>query len=415
LTVGAGPLAGRVIFIEGAPRSGTTLLVSLLASHPGIAGTVAESHLFDRGVGALFDNYNRQAQFEGFLSNYVSEEQLAGLVRELCDGVLAAMRERVKPEAERVVEKTPLPRFGAREVMEQKLAVYPDATYVHVVRERDAVVRSLMRAPWADCDEAAAAEWWQQAVSSIRETAGAGDAGYVEVAYEELSADPVGTVAALLGELGLDAGDEVRLRLESVSRERISSFGPPEAGAGGDAAAAPKAVGGGRGQGPEREPAGLAAELRTRASGLASRVEGWRGRRIKTTQDLIVAARAADEAGVAGLTHPSFAFQMRSGAGDLAAEGDAGRVALIEVTAEIFRAQAVSESWTTVGDGESVVLLLAAGHGDGTRTDVVVTALVRGGLVERLAIIAAGAPGGRRPGAWGPPPAAGGNAEGGAP
>jgi len=414
LTVGAGPLAGRVIFIEGAPRSGTTLLVSLLASHPGIAGTVAESHLFDRGVGALFDNYNRQAQFEGFLSNYVSEQQLTGLVRELCDGVLGAMRERVKPEAERVVEKTPLPRFGAREAMEQKLAVYPDATYVHVVREREAVVRSLMRAPWADCDEAGAAEWWQQAVSSIRETAGAGNARYVEVDYERLSADPVGTVAELLGELGLDAGDEVRLRLESVSRERISSFGPPEAGIGGDGAA-PKAVGGGRGQGPEREPAGLAGELRTRASELAARVEGWRGRRIKTTQDLIVAARAADAAGVAGLTHPSFSFQMRSGAGDLAAEGDAGRAALIEVTAEIFRAQAVSESWTTVGDGESVVLLLAAGHGDGTRTDVVVTALVRGGLVERLAIIAAGPPGGRRPGAWSPQPAADGDAEGGVP
>ena len=403
MSSGAGPLAGRVIFIEGAPRSGTTLLVSMLASHPEIAGTVAESHLFDRGVGALFDNYNRQQQFEGFLSSYISEQRLTELVRELCDGVLVTMRDQVKPEAERVVEKTPLPRVGAREVMEQKLATYPDATYVHVVRERDAVVRSLMRAPWADCDESGAAEWWREAVEAIRATVGAGEAAYLEINYEELSADPVGAVARLLAELGLDSGEEVRARLESVSRERISSFGPPDAAGG----SAPAAVGGGRGQGPAREPSGLAGELRSRLGAIAGRIEGWRQRRLNLTQDLIVAARAGDGAGVAELTHPAFAFQLRSGAGDLAAEGEAGRAALIGVAQQVFQAQAVSESWTTVSEGTSAVLLLAAGYGDGTRTDLAVTALVRRGLVERLAILAAGAPGGRQPLSWSATPTEG--------
>ncbi len=110
MSVADSPLRERVIFVEGAPRSGTTLLVSMLATHPEIAGIVAESHLFDRGVGALFDNHARDAQYEGFLANYVSADELADLVRDLCDGVLLTMRERVKPEAERVVEKTPLPR-----------------------------------------------------------------------------------------------------------------------------------------------------------------------------------------------------------------------------------------------------------------------------------------------------------------
>ena len=39
------PLRDRVIFVEGAPRSGTTWLVTLLATHPEIAGVEAESHL----------------------------------------------------------------------------------------------------------------------------------------------------------------------------------------------------------------------------------------------------------------------------------------------------------------------------------------------------------------------------------
>ncbi len=313
------------------------------------------------------------------------------------------MRERVKPGAARIAEKTPLPRFGAREVMEQKLAVYPDATYVHVVRERDAVVRSLLRAPWADCDEAGAAEWWESAVEAVRGTAGAGEADYIELRYEELDADPVGAVAGVLEQLGLDAGDDVRRLLEPVSRERISSFGPEASAGEEDAGGLGPARAGGRGQGPAAEPAGLTDELRSRASGLAARVEGWRERRTATTQALVVAARVGNAEEVAALTHPSFSFQLRSGAGDLAAHGDAGREALLAVAADVFRLAAVSESWTTIGDGESVVLLLSASYGDGRRTDIAFTALVRGGLVETLALVAAGEPGGRAPAEWRPP------------
>jgi len=394
LSDGAGPLAGRVIFIEGAPRSGTTLLVSMLASHPEIAGTVAESHLFDRGVGALFDNYNRQAQFEGFLSNYVTEEQLTGLVRDLCDGVLGAMRERVKPEAERVVEKTPLPRFGAREVMDQKLDVYPDATYVHVVRDRDAVVRSLMRAPWADCDEAGAAQWWSEAVDSIRATAGAGQAHYIEIAYEELSADPVGAVSKLLGELGLEVGAEVKSRLEAASRERISSFGRPDAPSA--SAAQTKAVGGGRGQ-VAQAPRGPAARVSEAARDIGRRLRARGERNTRTAQLLIVAARRGDRDEVARLSHPDFHLELRTGVGDLVADGDRAREALLAVAGSMFRLQAVSEGWGGIASDETTASSLAIVYGDGSRTDISATSLVRNGVVERMQILAAGDPAGRTP------------------
>jgi hypothetical protein len=47
----------RVIFVEGAPRSGTSWLRALLAAHPDVAGVRNESHLFNIGVDRLIDNY----------------------------------------------------------------------------------------------------------------------------------------------------------------------------------------------------------------------------------------------------------------------------------------------------------------------------------------------------------------------
>jgi hypothetical protein len=396
LSVAGSPLAGRVIFIEGAPRSGTTLLVSMLATHPEIAGTAAESHLFDRGVGQLFDNHERDARYEGFLSNYVSEPELVDLLRDFCDGVLLTMRERIEPDASRVVEKTPLPPRNARQTMERKLEIYPDATYVHVVRDRDAVVRSLMRAPWADCDEAGAAEWWRGAVAAIRETAGAGSARYTEIAYEDLAADPVDAVAGLLGELGLEVDDVVRERLAVASRERSSSFGPAVPDEIASGVPPPAAVGGGRA--PAAEQGGIARSIGI----LAQRVLRRHRRNSRIAQRLLVAARQDDAAAVGALTHPAFSFQLRSGAGDLAADGPAGREALLAVAREIFGAGFITESWMRVGDNQTACLLFSAAHSDGRRTELVATARVRGGLVEALGLLVAGAPGGSMPDTWAP-------------
>jgi hypothetical protein len=49
MSIASSPLRDHVSFIEGAPRSGTTWLLTLLATHPDIAGS-RESHLFNFGV-----------------------------------------------------------------------------------------------------------------------------------------------------------------------------------------------------------------------------------------------------------------------------------------------------------------------------------------------------------------------------
>jgi hypothetical protein len=392
LTVETSPMKGQVIFVEGAPRSGTTLLVSMLATHPKVAGIVAESHLFDQGIDRLFDNLERDAQYEGFLSNYTTAPELTDLARDLCDGVLGGMRDRVKPEATRVLEKTPAPRNGAHKLMLRKLAIYPDATYVHVVRKREGVVKSLRRAPWADVTDAEAGEWWQQAVEGIRDACSEAGAAYLELAYEDLAADPVAVVEGLLGSLGLDVDDEVRSRLEATSRERISTFGPaPAPGGAAD-------VSGGRGIVADQP------DRRAKAVSLLKRALPTSGpQQASLAQELIVAARRRDMEEVERLTHPGFTFDLRSGAGDLVTSGDAARGALLAVIADIFRAQGVTERWSGADDGTITTVMYAATHGDGKRLDIVFAATADAGRVTRLALLSVGDPGGRQPTEWAPP------------
>jgi hypothetical protein len=138
-----------------------------------------------------------------------------------------------------------------------------------------------------------------------------------------------------------------------------------------------------------------------KAAGLARKlVPGGSSQGASVAQELIAAARGQDADAVSRLTHPSFAFDLRSGAGDLVTSGDDARVALLAVAGDMFRSQAVSENWTVVADGALTTLLLAATYGDGTRADVVIAALAEEGKVVRLGIIAAGDPAGRPPAQW---------------
>src|SRR3954452_14607985 len=103
------PLRDHVIFVEGAPGSGKAWVSKLLAAHPEIAGTGHESHLFDFGVDRLFDNLEHRHPYLHGLTRYMDREELLDLVRDLCDGILMAMRSRVSggASAQFVMDGTP--------------------------------------------------------------------------------------------------------------------------------------------------------------------------------------------------------------------------------------------------------------------------------------------------------------------
>lgn len=362
---GESPLHDRVLFIEGLPRSGTTWLVTLVASHPDIAGGASESHLFDMGVDRLFDNHESPT-YGTYLAAYVSSDELTRLARQLCDGVLEAKRERVKPAAEFVVEKTPLFSRRAREIMTRKLRCYPDAWYLHVARDDAAIQRSLRNAPFARA-------WGREEIrdrtresrAAIQETL-SGHPRYRELYYDDLRANPVDETSAIFDWLGLDAGAEVRRRMLAVSGERVAQFEPPD----------------------DDQPA-LRSGLRARLGRLAAPLRRRQAPPDPASQ-LIEALRDNEEDKLRAVTSGDLKFELRTGEGDLRAEGSEGRAALMRAGEVVFRSPYVYFGWHPPVPGRVHSFLGQAVTPDTERIDVAFHVTVHRQRVVQVTMISAG-------------------------
>lgn len=383
------PLRDRVIFVEGAPRSGTTWLVTLLATHPEIAGVQAESHLFDFGVDRLFDNIEgRDPVFRG-LQLYLDREELVDLVRDLCDGVLTAMRTHVSNGSTPpfVVEKTPISGRTDSFDLERKRDVYPDAWYIHIVRDREAVIRSLMRAPWMpDRSYAACAAHYDYTVDHARETLG-DLPRYREVSYEDLRSAPAAFCQELFEWLGVEAGEDVLETVRVLSSEYFSDLG-----------AAPPAA---------RPTPGLRSRLskvRATLQRPASADPGEPGDALAFY--FVQALHERDGEALRSLTTPSFELLYRSADGDLSLHDEEARAALVMLAEDTFARRYVDERWISPGGGRSswwssapgnplVTVFFSAIGGDATRVDFAIALDVENELVRRAIVISAGPLAGR--------------------
>ncbi|WP_436793936.1 sulfotransferase family protein [Actinospongicola halichondriae] len=193
------PLHERMVFVVGAPRSGTTWLQQLLAVHPAIA-TSGESHVFCEGIQAILDNFAEPDETM-MLSTWVDEGELTSLCRTFADGVFAAMRDGSRPDATHILDKTPNHRLQSA----VQARLYPDATYIHIVRDgRDSAGSShsmwkRFSNEYGSASRAAAV--WGDAVRDVRTHLSG--LRYVEVRYEELLDDVEGGLAALYDHIGL--------------------------------------------------------------------------------------------------------------------------------------------------------------------------------------------------------------------
>jgi hypothetical protein len=205
------------IFVVGCPRSGTTLVQSLLAAHSKIV-TFTESHLFDKGfrsLGGLL--FVRPQQLQGYAAKFVQENhhlsqdaqswllanERTRNVDEVARRIVASLDETARACGARYwVEKTPDHVFRISLIQ----SVAPNAKFIHVIRRADDVLPSLYSASrqwgrhnktWLSCALHWTVAMWCSAIY------GRGPAHFV-VAYENILEHRQEIARAMIEWLGID-------------------------------------------------------------------------------------------------------------------------------------------------------------------------------------------------------------------
>lgn len=198
------------IFLVGAGRSGTTWLQMLLAQHPQIA-SAPETQLFSAYLSGAELRWNRELEYQKKnkgrtgLRLLISEDEFYDFIQTFPEKIFDKIC-KSKPGAKFVLEKTPSHIKHAQFI----LSLFPEARFIHLIRDPRAVVASLRAAAsswgrhWAPRGVLAGAESWRDAVNeglAIRELT----SQYYELRYEALLADPETEVLELFNWLQLPA------------------------------------------------------------------------------------------------------------------------------------------------------------------------------------------------------------------
>ena len=197
----------KLVFIVGSARSGTTWLQQLLSQSTRTA-TTPETHLFSTHLRSLPEGWRRHESGWTGLHHLITEDELVDWMRglaSLCLGRIADGR----PGAQIVVEKTPKHGEYAADI----LRLFPEAYFIHIIRDPRAVVPSLRAAAgswassWAPGRLADASRKWRMDVANARRAASLTER-YTEVRYESLHADGAGEIARLFAWMGAPVGRE---------------------------------------------------------------------------------------------------------------------------------------------------------------------------------------------------------------
>ncbi|WP_378288243.1 sulfotransferase family protein [Actinomadura rugatobispora] len=209
----------RPVFVIGCPRSGTTLLQLMLHSHPRIAIPAENRFLLAAYTarcefGDLEDRDNRLA-----LAEWITGRE-AGRFGDLGLDAAAVTEEIVEGpptlgSALGIVFRAYARRFGRQRWGDKRpghvryagtlLRLFPDAQFVHLIRDGRDCVASLKEMPWFRKDVYHAVAMWREAIDAGRGLAAwLGPDAYYELQYERLVADPVEELASLCEFLGED-------------------------------------------------------------------------------------------------------------------------------------------------------------------------------------------------------------------
>lgn len=215
----------QFLFIIGAPRSGTTMLQVLLASHPQVATTV-ELTLFDRYLGpwlATWETEVRQIEQNGWkqgLPMMWSRDDFDDFQRDFLARIYAKLAQR-HPGATHILDKHPGYSLHVANIKR----LLPRARFIHIVRDGRDVACSL-RAAQATLGFgferlAQGGMLWKKMLLGARNAAEWGS-DYLELRYERFVADQIDAYAHVLDFCGLPADREwIARTLEENTFEKM--------------------------------------------------------------------------------------------------------------------------------------------------------------------------------------------------
>ncbi len=235
----AAPGIAARIFLVGCPRSGTTLLQSLLCAHPQVF-SVPETHFYSlipsqsrvlRRLG--FARRDAPARFSSLLASLglPSVTVRSPFVRDYLRALAAALDVATLEAGKTVwLEKTPRHLLFVGDIAR----TLPEAKFVHLVRHGPDVVASLYEVT-RDYPEVwggprsleACVERWLRDTAISRRYEGA--AGHLTVRYEALTGEPAGSLRDLFAFVGVPFGDAQRAAVMADYADAAESVSSGEA------------------------------------------------------------------------------------------------------------------------------------------------------------------------------------------
>ncbi len=233
MTISSDYAGSNLVFVVGCPRSGTTWLQRLLASHPSVK-TGQESDVFDLYVGPQLRAWRREIDPSSSgrggvgLACYFKEDDffrvLKGYTHALLEPMVGSLR-----SGEVFVEKTPSHVLYVPEIVE----ILPRARFIHVLRDARDTVASLLGASrswgssWAPGNASRAASMWVSHVQAARDAARTLPPWqFHEVKYEDLHSAGSQVLAGVMEWLGIEwSADEIARALDHNRPDRAKSGG----------------------------------------------------------------------------------------------------------------------------------------------------------------------------------------------
>jgi hypothetical protein len=210
-------LNDRPIFIVGSPRSGTSLMRSILDAHPHICCPPWETGLFAHLDRVLNGDVKELQETDKDFP--VGRGDLVAWVRRCAEDLIAQFASKVgKP---RWAEKTPAHVFHMDLIHE----VFPRAQFIHMIRNGRDVVRSLQNMTFTPRQIRWSSRRWVDSVKAGRDFGRKLPADqYCEVRYEDLIRQPRSAIEHLCGFLG----EPFSPRMLEFHKPENSSWGKQE-------------------------------------------------------------------------------------------------------------------------------------------------------------------------------------------